>query len=114
MITSAVLSPAFIRDRMAVAGCYGDGITPPTAPCEHAPDECAAALARSVDDAALTDASARYAAYRADAGELDDIHGDDLTDAAWAVVRMATGLDGPGPQRARASALPGRAHGTRS
>lgn len=29
VMTAATLTPAFIRARMATAGCYGDGITAP-------------------------------------------------------------------------------------
>lgn len=84
VITAAELTPAFIRDRMATAGCYGDGITAPAEPCQHAPAECAAALARSVSDHALLAAAARYAADPHDTA--DDTA---ITDVAWAVLRMA-------------------------
>lgn len=83
-MTAADLTPAFIRDRMATAGCYGDGITPPIEPCDHAPEECAAALTRAVSDQSLLDAAARYDT---------DLHAteDDtaITALAWAVVCMA-------------------------
>lgn len=84
VITAAELTPAFIRDRMATAGCYGDGTTAPAEPCEHAPEECAAALARAVSDQALLDAAARY-----DAALHDTADDTAITALAWAVLRMA-------------------------
>lgn len=84
VMTAADLTPAFIRDRMATAGCYGDGITPPTEPCEHAPEECAAALARAVGDQDLLDAAARY-----DAAPHDTDDDDGITEVVWAVLRLA-------------------------
>ena len=86
VITAADLTPAFIRARMATAGCYGDGTTAPAEPCEHAPEECAAALARSVGDQDLLDAAARY-----DAAPYDTDDDAAITEVAWAVVRMARG-----------------------